>query len=58
MEPEINEWTRKSKRYKTRYMDELGKLYKECTDAETITDDPLRGSRTDPIGHLVDQMRD
>jgi hypothetical protein len=46
MEAEINSFTRKSKKYRTKYMDEIQKLYGDVTRdsplaQETISEDDL-----------------
>ncbi len=56
MEQQINSWTRKSKKFKARTFEELGRLYRMQHDKDII-DDPIRGSGTDQTSHLADQTR-
>lgn len=48
MKKEINEFPYKSKKYRTKYLDELAKLYKEVEHAKE-KEQPARESRTDKI---------
>jgi hypothetical protein len=55
MKYEINQWTRKSKKYRTRYLDELGKLYKEVqNDKESHAN---RGPGTNETGQLANESK-
>lgn len=51
------EWNKKSKKYKTKYFNELGRLYREATN-DTEGQERAQGrSRADHAGHLDEEIR-
>jgi len=57
---EINEWSRKSKKQKAKYMDALEKLYGESNVTDDSKQDEKhtnRRLRTDQVSHLDDKTK-
>ena len=58
----LNEWSRKSKKYKAKYMDGFFKLYGDKTNGKDarkeIDQNTNRRSRTDHVSHMANKRKD